>query len=67
MIETDQIENTQRKIGGGPRGTKAEKITYHYTGARVEALTHPAHKRGGTGPSPFAAREHEQARAAQKE
>jgi hypothetical protein len=67
LIETDEVKNSQRKIGGGPRGSKAEKITYHYKGARVEALTHPAHKRGGTGPSPFAHREHEQVRAAQAE
>ena len=65
LIETDEVQNSQRTIGGGPRGSKAEKIKYHYKGARVDVLTHPAHKRGGTGPSPFAAREHAQARAAQ--
>jgi hypothetical protein len=67
LVETDEVQNTKKNIGGGPRGSKAEKINYHYTGARVETLTHPAHKRGGTGPSPFAHREHEQARAAQME
>jgi hypothetical protein len=67
LIETDEVKDSQKQIGGGPRGSKAQKIKYHYKGARVDTLTHPAHKRGGTGPSPFAAREHEQARAAQKE
>jgi hypothetical protein len=67
LIETDQTENTQRNIGGGPRGSKAEKVKYYYKGARVDVLTHPAHKRGGTGPSPFAHRERALARTAQTE
>jgi hypothetical protein len=67
LIETEEVENSQKQIGGGPRGTKAQKIKYHYKGAQVDTLSHPAHKRGGTGPSPFAAREHEQARAVQEE
>jgi hypothetical protein len=67
LVETDEVENTQKNIGGGPRGSKAQKIKYIYKGALVDVLTHPAHKRGGTGPSPFAAREHAQARTEQGE
>jgi hypothetical protein len=67
LIETDEVQDSKKNIGGGPRGSKAQKITYHYQGARVDVLTHPAHKRGGTGPSPFAARERAQARAEQDE
>ena len=66
LVETDTTRETQKKIGGGPRGSKAQKIEYHYKGARVDLLTHPAHKRGSTGPSPFAHREREQTRAAQE-
>lgn len=67
LVETDKVEDTQKKIGGGPRGLKAQKIEYHYKGARVEPLTHPAHKRGSTGPSPLARLEREQASTAQGE
>ena len=67
LIEAQKVEDTQKKIGGGPRGSKAQKIEFHYQGARVEPLTHPAHKRGSTGPSPLARQEREQTRAAQEE
>jgi hypothetical protein len=67
LIETDEVQLSKKNIGGGPRGSKAEKIKYHYESARVDVLTHPAHKRGGTGPSPFAHRAHEQARTVQTE
>lgn len=53
LVEKGQFEASKRAIGGGPRGLKAQKATYQYETARVEELDRPAHKRGGTGPSPM--------------
>lgn len=61
LVEKGQLEETRHKIGGGPRGLKAEKAAFTYTEARVEPLTRPAHKRGSTGPAPLLQLEREQA------
>jgi hypothetical protein len=58
LVEQGVFSNSNRKVGGGPRGSKAKKIAFQYVGARVEPLTRPAHKRGSTGPSPFVQLEH---------
>jgi hypothetical protein len=53
LVEKEQLEESRHRIGGGPRGLRAEKAAFTYTEARVEPLTRPAHKRGSTGPAPL--------------
>jgi hypothetical protein len=53
LVEKAESKNSNRTIGGGPRGLKGKKVTYKYVEARVELLDRPAHKRGSTGPSPL--------------
>jgi hypothetical protein len=65
LVEKGQLKESQHKIGGGPRGLKAEKAAFTYAEARVEPLTRPAHKRGSTGPAPLL--QLERARAAQRD
>jgi hypothetical protein len=57
LVEKDQTAQSNRKIGGGPTGSKAQKVRYEYVGVRVEPLTRPAHKRGDTRPSTLTQRE----------
>ena len=52
LVEKVKVQETNRAIGGGPRGWRARKVEFNYIEARVEPLARPAHKRGATGPSP---------------
>lgn len=45
LVEKDQTSNSTRKIGGGPRGWTAKKVSYQYVGARVDLLNRPAYPR----------------------
>ncbi len=53
LVEKTNLQEGTRNIGGGPSGTHAIQIDYHYVEARVEPLERPAHKRGNSGPSPL--------------
>lgn len=50
LVEKIRVRDSNRTVGGGPRGWKAKKTEYVYVEARVEPLERPAHKRGGSGP-----------------
>jgi hypothetical protein len=45
LVERDQTRDSDRKIGGGPRGWTAKKVAYEYVGARVNLLQRPAYPR----------------------
>lgn len=51
LVEEESVEIMDKQSGGASRGVKKEAVDYHYIEARVEPLTRPAYKRGGTGPS----------------
>ena len=53
LVERESLSPSDREIGGGPRGTKAQRTSYEYVEARVAPLTRPPHKRGAHGPSPL--------------
>jgi len=55
IVERASVSDSNKEVGGGPRGTKARKVEFVYIGTRVEPLLRPAHKRGGTGPVPAVA------------
>ncbi len=55
IVERTTISDSNKEIGGGPRGMKAKKVEYVYIETRVEPLLRPAHKHSGTGPVPSAA------------
>jgi hypothetical protein len=50
LVEKIRLRNGKKEVGGGPRGMKAKEAEYVYVEARVEPLTRPPHKRGGSGP-----------------
>ncbi|GEM_PF-952335 len=53
LVERESRAPSNREIGGGPRGSKAQRASYEYVEARVAPLNRPAHKRGAHGPSPL--------------
>jgi hypothetical protein len=52
IVERASVSDSNKEVGGGPRGMKAKKVEVVYMETRVEPLLRPAHKRGGTGPVP---------------
>ncbi|MCZ7539354.1 MAG: hypothetical protein M5U29_05460 [Anaerolineae bacterium] len=55
IVERATVSDTNKEIGGGPRGMKAKKVEYVYSETRVEPLLRPAYRRGEMGPAPSAA------------
>jgi hypothetical protein len=55
LVEKTNEHDDNKTIGGGPRGTHAIEVEYHYVEARVDLLDRPAHKRGTNGPAPLKA------------
>lgn len=53
LVEQNSVSASERKIGGGPQGLKAQNVEFTYVEARVTDLERPAQKRGGSGPSPL--------------
>lgn len=51
LVEKNTVVASKHEIGGGPEGSKAQDVEFHYVEARVTGLDRPAHKRGGYGPS----------------
>ena len=52
IVERATVSDSNKEVGGGPRGMKARKVEFVYIETRVEPLLRPAYKRGGTGPVP---------------
>ncbi|MEW6577763.1 MAG: hypothetical protein AB1435_01060 [Chloroflexota bacterium] len=50
IVERATISDSNKEIGGGPRGMKAKKVEFVYMETRVEPLLRPAYKGGETGP-----------------
>ncbi len=49
LVEKMDTQDSNKRIGGGPRGLKAQKIRFRYVEARVEPLSHSLNGRGPGG------------------
>ena len=50
IVERATVSDSNKEVGGGPRGMTAKKVEFVYIETRVEPLLRPAYKRGGVGP-----------------
>ena len=55
IVERATVSDSNKEVGGGPRGMKTKKVAFAYVETRVEPLLRPAYRRGETGPVPFVA------------
>ncbi|MCL4237951.1 MAG: hypothetical protein KJ047_06850 [Anaerolineae bacterium] len=51
LVERADVSDSNKEVGGGPRGMTAKKVEYVYIETRVEPLLRPAYRRGETGPA----------------